>query len=60
MTTLPVPAQKIPTFEEVKKDYLRQLMKEAKGNIMEAVRLSGISRANLYRLIAKYGVQRYQ
>lgn len=51
---------KIQKFADVKKQYVAELMKVAKGNIMEAVRLSGVSRANLYRWIAKYGVQRYQ
>ncbi len=35
-------------------DYTRRLMRQSDGNIMEAGRLSGLSRTRLYQLIKKY------
>ncbi|MGD9950510.1 MAG: sigma-54-dependent transcriptional regulator [Desulfobulbus sp.] len=36
------------------RDYTQQLLRHSKGNIMEAGRLSGLSRTRLYQLIKKY------
>lgn len=39
------------SFEQ---EYTRQLLRRSKGNIMEAGRVSGLSRTRLYQLIKKY------
>ncbi|MFH1231009.1 MAG: sigma 54-interacting transcriptional regulator, partial [Planctomycetota bacterium] len=43
-------------FEEVKKEYIIRLLTETKGNITEAVRLSGLSSAGFYKLLKTYGI----
>ena len=51
-------AKKIESFKECERDYICRLMVAAKGDIDEAVKLSGLSKATIYRKIAQYGVQR--
>lgn len=59
---LPIPIQistaSVASWREAKdafeSDYTRRLMRQSDGNIMEAGRLSGLSRTRLYQLIKKY------
>lgn len=50
----------IPPLPEAKnrmeEAYLRKALKFARGNVSEAARISGLYRANLYRLMARYGI----
>ena len=48
----------IQSFDEVKRDYIQMLMHATQGNIFKACQASGLTRATIYRLIAKYGIQR--
>lgn len=43
-----------PTLAEVEADYVREVLKEARGNKSEAARILGISRKNLYEKLARY------
>jgi DNA-binding NtrC family response regulator len=49
---LPLPEAK----QHMEETYLRRVLTIARGNISEASRLSGLYRANLYRLMARYGI----
>lgn len=49
---------KIETAKENERDYITRLLHVAKGNIFEAVRLSGLGRATIYRKIAQYKITR--
>lgn len=42
------------TWNETHKDYLMSLVKETKGNLEQAAKVSGLGRATLYRQIYKY------
>jgi two-component system response regulator GlrR len=44
--------------ENFEKFYLRELLKVSRGNISEAARLCGRYRADIYRLMMKYGMTR--
>lgn len=44
------------TYAKIEKQYLQGLMNEMVGNIAQACRLSGISRARLYYLLKKHGI----
>jgi transcriptional regulator of acetoin/glycerol metabolism len=55
---LPHANKKIENFKECERDYICRLMVVAKGNVSEAAKLSGLTRATIYRKIAQYGVQR--
>ena len=48
----------IETFEEYEKLYFQRLLFVCKGNICEAVRVSGLARATIYRKIAYFKIQR--
>ncbi|MFZ3047601.1 MAG: sigma-54 dependent transcriptional regulator [Desulfatirhabdiaceae bacterium] len=43
-------------LENVKGQYVNNLMRQTKGNISEACRISGLSRAYLYQLVQKYDI----
>lgn len=45
------------TFEEVRKQYVIDLLEYCKYNIYESVKLSGISRASIYRLAKSYNIK---
>lgn len=47
-----------PSFQELEKSYFTQLMKVCDYNIAQAIRLSGVSRSNMYRRIQVYGIPR--
>jgi two-component system NtrC family response regulator len=61
----PVSPQPLPTTDNLlawreakdafEREYTRSLLHHSEGNIMEAGRLSGLSRTRLYQLIKKYG-----
>jgi transcriptional regulator of acetoin/glycerol metabolism len=51
-------AKKIESFKECERDYFCRLMIVAKGDMKEAAKISGLSKAAIYRKIAQYGVQR--
>ena len=44
--------------EEFEKDYLRRLLLISKGNISRASQISGKTRAEIYRLLKKYGIDK--
>ena len=44
--------------ENFEKYYLRELLKLSRGNISEAARICGRYRADIYRLMVKYGMSR--
>ncbi|MBN1380524.1 MAG: sigma-54-dependent Fis family transcriptional regulator [Deltaproteobacteria bacterium] len=44
------------TYDKVEKEYLIDLMKNTGGNILQACKISDISRARLYQLIKKHGI----
>ncbi len=44
--------------ENFEKYYLRELLKASRGNISEAARICGRYRADIYRLMVKYGMTR--
>ncbi|MEI6125304.1 MAG: helix-turn-helix domain-containing protein, partial [Pseudomonadota bacterium] len=43
--------------EEFEKGYLNALLKQVSGNISQAAKLANQYRADLYRMIKKYGVK---
>lgn len=47
-----------PTFSELEKQYFTELMKISDYNIAQAIRISGVSRSNMYRRIKEYGIPR--
>lgn len=49
----------IETYKDAERFYFQRLMHVAQGNIYKAVRLSGLSRATIYRKIAEYKIQRF-
>lgn len=49
---------KIERFDDCERDYIQRLLTASRGNILQAVRLSGLSRTTIYRKIAQYGVTR--
>jgi len=48
------------TYAKLEKQYLQKLMKATFGDIAQACRLSGVSRARLYDLLRKNGISRFQ
>jgi two-component system NtrC family response regulator len=44
------------TYEKVEKEYLRELMEKTGGDILRACKISDLSRARLYQLIKKHGI----
>jgi len=44
--------------EEFERDYLKKLMEISEGNISKASRISGKTRAEIYRLLKKYGFKK--
>jgi DNA-binding NtrC family response regulator len=42
--------------QRMEEAYIRKLLKATHGNISEAARISGLYRANIYRLMARYGI----
>lgn len=45
-------------FNQIEKDYLLKLMKQAKGSIKDSCHIAGLSRTRLYNLMKKHGVSR--
>jgi two-component system NtrC family response regulator len=43
-------------YEKIEKKYLHELMEKTGGDIMQACKISDISRARLYQLIKKHGI----
>ena len=43
-------------LDETKKAYLHELIRRTRGNVDEAVRISGLSRASLYNYFKKFGI----
>lgn len=48
-----------PSFAELEKQYFTQLMKISDYNIAQAIRLSKVSRSNMYRRIKEYNIPRH-
>ena len=46
------------TLKKLEKNYFLQLMADAKGNIKEACKISGLSRSTLYSMLKKHGIFR--
>ncbi len=46
------------TLEEIEREHISRVLKEANGNISRAASLLGIDRVTLYSKIKKYGIQR--
>ena len=44
------------SLDEAEQGYLRELLREARGNVPRASRLSGLSPSRLYDLLRKYGL----
>lgn len=47
------------SFDEVVKLYITELFKQTRGNKSSMVRHSGLSRATIYRLLAKYDIKKH-
>jgi DNA-binding NtrC family response regulator len=43
-----------PTLEEVKKRYIRHLLRTTRGNMLRAAAILGVERRSLYRMVARY------
>ncbi|PIP41971.1 MAG: Fis family transcriptional regulator, partial [Desulfobacterales bacterium CG23_combo_of_CG06-09_8_20_14_all_51_8] len=61
------PEKGFPKFQAVResammaaeKQYLQGLMNQARGDIREAIRISGLSQSRLYSLLKKYQIPRF-
>ncbi len=57
-----VAADSFPSFRELsektEENYIRDIIRHTRGNVSEICRLSGLSRANVYRKMKKYGIGR--
>jgi two-component system NtrC family response regulator len=52
----PLDAVRKTALAQVEKNYLQELMQQAKGNIQLACQVSGLSRARLYSLLKQYDI----
>ncbi len=48
---------RLPTLEEVEKNYIKWVLKKCRGNKSQAARIMGIDRVSLWRKLKRYGVQ---
>jgi len=54
--TLPKQIKQYQTLREVQKEYIEIILKEFKGDITAACKVSKIARATMYRLISVHGL----
>jgi DNA-binding NtrC family response regulator len=55
---LPLPAARGELLARFERRYLTRLLERTGGNVAEAARVSGVNRATLFRMIARYGLKR--
>ncbi len=51
---IPIPTQPAPVLKAIETDLIRRAMQQARGNVAEAARRLGISRATLYRKLSPH------
>ena len=56
----PLQEEREAAIRQIERDYLERLMEHTRGNISQAVRISGLSRSRLYGLMKQYGVRRFK
>jgi DNA-binding NtrC family response regulator len=54
---LPLPTARSQLVERFERRYLARLLERTAGNVAEAARVSGVNRATLFRMIARYGLR---
>jgi DNA-binding NtrC family response regulator len=54
---LPLPAARSELLARFERRYLTRLLERTSGNVAEAARVSGVNRATLFRMIARYGLR---
>jgi DNA-binding NtrC family response regulator len=46
----------LPTLEELKRRYIRRVIKESAGNVSRAAAVLGVDRRSFYRMLRRYGI----